>query len=151
VSAIHICYNAATFTGDIAPLTTAVIPEPENPLQTLIYTVLFTNARVALEEALQAGLDGSELGGHWADMFYEQSFGSKLWLLKAAKNIPVTHERARLFADAALKQFIPTQYARSFTVSTSRKSKTAMNIVVTALLNDGSEFTQTEEFSFASV
>ena len=140
--------NLATGTGDLAPLDSE-LPVSDDPMPALIYRTLFTNARASVEEVRQAGLIESNLGGHWADGFYDKSFGSKLWLLVREANSPATWAKAKNYCEDSLSHLIG-EYARSIVIDTGFRAAAQMYITVKYERADGTRNTVNEVFSFAA-
>lgn len=135
MTVLAIQHNVQIGSGDLAPPFLAQLHRPEFALETLVYTVLMTNARISDDEQERYKL--ATAGGYWGDMFESESFGSLLWTLKRALNTPETWERARGYAANSLRRWIGTDIVRTFLVEAGRASSDALYLRIIATLPDG--------------
>lgn len=145
MSTLAFCHNAKIGTGDLAAPLNAQLTHSD-AFNTRVYTILNTHARVTADSQLPHG--ETDRGGHWADMFYDNSFGSLLWTLRRENNIEATWQRAQRYAQAALTLWIPTSDARDITVTTGYHSRYAMFIHITATLPNGDSVRSEQEYRF---
>ncbi|MEW6648142.1 MAG: phage GP46 family protein [Pseudomonadota bacterium] len=83
-------------------------------LRGAVYASLFTDRRAEPDDVLPDGSDNRR--GHWADQYAEHEGdlkGSRLWLLKNAKQTPETLFRAKRYAEEALAWFVADGIATS--------------------------------------
>ncbi len=136
MSALPAVFNTELLTGDLGCIDGAKMPEADW-LQTVIYTHLFTNKRDA---------EQSE-GGHWGDMFYDNSFGSLLWTLRREKLTQKTLSSARDICLDALNWLLKLDHVSALDVVVTRAGSRAMSIEVTATLSNNEPYNQVEEYS----
>lgn len=96
----------------------------DRDLETAVLISLFTEARVEKRELKlfypRLPAVGTYQGGFWGDSFLDSSWGSKLWLLRAAKATSTNLNRARTYAEEALQWLIDEGAARSVLVEAER-------------------------------
>jgi phage gp46-like protein len=83
-------------------------------LRGAVYSSLFTDRRAAPDDVLPDGSDNRR--GHWSDQFAEHEGdlkGSRLWLLKNAKQTAETLFRAKLYTEEAMAWFVTDGVAAS--------------------------------------
>ncbi len=142
-------FDAATLTADLAmgadPANRTLADD--GGLHTAILLSLFCDRRAAEDDEIPAG-DGDRRGW-WADQFGEidgDEFGSKLWLLDRSKLSARTVERAKRYAEDALRWLVEDGVAKSVTVTAEAvPTESRIEIGVTVIRPSGVE----ERFAFA--
>ncbi|MCW5666468.1 MAG: phage GP46 family protein [Piscinibacter sp.] len=96
--------------------------DEDDGLETAVVLSLFTDRRANDDDALpdSAGQAERERRGWWGDSYAEVTgdrIGSRLWLLSREKQLASVLERARQYADEALRWLVEDGVAREVTVS----------------------------------
>lgn len=93
--------------------------QEDDGLYTAVVISLFTDRR-AVDGDLPASADGFDKRGWWGDTYADVAgdrIGSRLWLLRRAKQTLDTLNKARDFAAEALQWMVDDQVARAVNVS----------------------------------
>lgn len=112
---IALVFNEDTLTADLAIQDGDLLSD--DGLDTAVVMSLFTDARASDDDDIPDGTDDKR--GWWADAYLDQPFGSKLWLLSRAKELPETLLRAEHYAKQALQWLVDDGVAREVTAEAS--------------------------------
>ncbi len=113
---IALTFLPGTFDADVRIEKGDLVSEKD--LETAITLSLFTDRRASSDDPLE---DGESLRGWWGDSFAEiknDKIGSKLWLLRREKQLPIVLTRARQYALEATQWLIDDQVAQSIQIET---------------------------------
>lgn len=113
--------------------------QADNGMQTAIILSLFCDRRAELGDELPNAADTNRRGW-WADSYADVQgdlWGSRLWLLERAKQIPETLTRAEEYAAEALQWLIDDGVAKSVDVTASFPSAARINLVGNITKPDG--------------
>lgn len=131
---IALSWNEDAFAADL--LLDGAALATDGGLKSAIILSLFTDAAAATDDILPD--DDSDRRGWWGDAVPPHGlepgrdrFGSKLWLLRRAKILPVTLERARLWATEALQWLIDDGVAAALSVDAVIVAGDALGLQVT--------------------
>jgi phage gp46-like protein len=100
---IKVVWDNATQTGDFKQGNSDLVTD--EAMETAVLMSWFTNKRATLDEVD----DPEDRQGWWGDQVSEveaDEIGSKLWLLRRAKNTPENVEKARIYATEALEWMV---------------------------------------------
>ena len=110
----------------------------DDGLETAVILSLFTDARAKDDDTLPIGQ--SDRRGWWADAFpvvEGDRFGSRLWLLRASKQLQQSLNDAKAYAEEALAWLIEDGAARQIDVETFIARDEVMGMVVRITRPDG--------------
>ena len=105
--------------------------ENDNGLDTAVILSLFTDARAHDDDALPVGQ--TDRRGWWADAYADDSgdrFGSRLWLLRAKKQLPQSLVEARDIAREALAWMVEDGVAQRVEVETFNARFEVMGMII---------------------
>ena len=108
-------------------------------LETAVILSLFTDARARDDDALPHGQ--TDRRGWWADAYPATAgdrFGSRLWLLRASKQLQASLTQARQFAEEALAWMVADHVARRVEVETFIPRDEVMGMLIRIVRPDGS-------------
>lgn len=111
----------------------------DDSLETAVILSLFTDARALDDDVLPIGQ--TDRRGWWADSYPAKAsdrFGSRLWLLRASKQLQQSLNRAREYAEEALAWLIEDGAASKVEVETFIVRDEVMGMMVRITRPDGS-------------
>lgn len=111
----------------------------DDGLETAVILSLFSDARALDDDKLPAGQ--SDRRGWWGDAWAEQQgdrFGSRLWLLRASKQLQQSLNLAREYAEEALAWLTADGVASRVEVETFIPRDEVMGMIVRIFRPDGS-------------
>jgi len=117
-------------------------------LSTAILISLFTDRRAEDDDELPLGT--TDRRGWWGDAFADVSgdrIGSRLWLLRRAKQTQQTLNRAKEYAHEALAWLIDDGVATSLQIAASNAGNAILSLEISITLPDGTPFDQVYEYS----
>jgi phage gp46-like protein len=97
--------------GDCADLSMT------DDLQNAVMISLFTNSRAREDDPLP---NQNDRGGYWGTAIDGNQWGSRLWLLQNARDLPETYRRAEDYAKESLQWLIDDGVASKVEVSAER-------------------------------
>lgn len=112
----------------------------DDGLETAVILSLFSDARAKDDDALPLGQ--TDRRGWWADAYPAEDddrFGSRLWLLRAAKQLQQSLNTAKQYAEEALAWLIADGVARSVDVETFIPRDEVMGMLVRIHRPDGTQ------------
>jgi len=112
----------------------------DDGLETAVILSLFSDARAKDDDVLPIGQ--SDRRGWWADAYPaadDDRFGSRLWLLRAAKQLQQSLSTARQYAEEALAWLIADGVASSVDVQTFIPRDEVMGMLVRIHRPDGTQ------------
>lgn len=110
----------------------------DDGLETAVILSLFSDARADDDDALPPGQ--TDRRGWWADAYPVEAgdrFGSRLWLLRASKQLQQSLNDARLYAEQALAWLVADGVARKVEVETFIVREEVMGMMVRIHRPDG--------------
>lgn len=123
---IALAFNEQLFSADLAVVNGDLMTD--DGLETAVAISLFTDARAANDDVLPDGT--ADKRGCW--MFaYLEPFGSKLWLLGRAKQLPETLLLAEHYAREALQWLIDDGVAREVIAEASYPRANVLALLIT--------------------
>ena len=148
MSVLTICPTNGLGAGDLVldnGINADVLQKIVDPLETLIYTALFTDARLP-DDQIDPQDDCQYLGGYWGDYLINDNGvkGSLLYTLRQEPNILATWQKARDYAYQALQPLIP-HYITSVKVETGYASPRAMSLLITGVSANGDSYQTNQE------
>lgn len=111
----------------------------DDGLETAVILSLFSDARARDDDALPLGQ--TDRRGWWADRYPVEAgdrFGSRLWLLRASKQLQQSLNDARQYAEEALTWLVEDGAARKVEVETFIARDEVMGLIVRIHRPDGS-------------
>ncbi len=112
----------------------------DDGLETAVILSLFSDARAKEDDALPLGQ--TDRRGWWADAYPaadDDRFGSRLWLLRAAKQLQQSLNTAKQYAEEALAWLIADGVASSVDVETFIPRDEVMGMLVRIHRPDGTQ------------
>ena len=112
----------------------------DDGLETAVILSLFSDARAKDDDALPLGQ--TDRRGWWADAYPaadDDRFGSRLWLLRAAKQLQQSLNTSKQYAEEALAWLIADGVARSVDVETFIPRDEVMGMLVRIHRPDGTQ------------
>ncbi|TKA91802.1 hypothetical protein FAZ79_00410 [Guyparkeria sp. SB14A] len=113
----------------------------EDGLRSAVLVSLFTDRRAAEDDALPDGTDDRR--GSWQDSYLDRQNdrqGSRLWLLKRAKQTAENATRAREYAEEALAWLVEDGVATAVRAQAEWVRRGVLQLTVRITLPDGSPF-----------
>lgn len=132
-----IIWNNETGRGDI-DITSAGLRQDDG-LATLVFLILFTDARADESDVLPDGTDDRR--GWIGDTFADEPWGSKLWLLERSKLTTDVRNKAVTYAQTALERHLKPDYAKQVVVTGSIPQFQLLQLDIAITRPDGSEMT----------
>ncbi|MGY4028226.1 phage GP46 family protein [Aeromonas rivuli] len=132
-----IIWNNETGRGDI-DITSAGLRQDDG-LATLVFQILFTDARADESDVLPDGTDDRR--GWIGDTFADEPWGSKLWLLERSKLTTDVRNKAVTYAQTALERHLKPDYAKQVVVTGSIPQFQLLQLDIAITRPDGSEMT----------
>jgi phage gp46-like protein len=86
-------------------------------LQNAVMISLFTDARARVDDVLP---NQNDRGGYWGGAIDGNNWGSRLWLLQNARDLPETYKRAQDYAREALVWLVADGVASKVDVTASK-------------------------------
>lgn len=110
----------------------------DDGLETAVVLSIFTDARALDDDALPVGQ--TDRRGWWGDSYPVEPgdrFGSRLWLLRASKQLQASLTLARQYAEEALSWMVTDGVARKVEVETFIARDEVMGMIVRIYRPDG--------------
>lgn len=123
--------------------------QTDNGLRTAIIISLFTDALANADDDIPDG--STHRRGWWADMFDQQSMGSKLWLLRRSKQTQQVLITAREYCQQALQWMIDDRIVRRIEVETEWVRQGVLGINASIYKVDGQPYAQFFEYSLEAL
>lgn len=136
-------FNEAIGSGDLKAPYLAQLHQAEHILDTLLYNVYFTHARLPDDKPLPYG--HVDRRGYWGDMFKTASFGSLLWLVPTMPNTRETWDFAQQTATEAVRRWIKPTIATGFVIEAGKLSVDDMYLHTMATLPNGKPYENVRE------
>ena len=109
-------------------------------LGSLIVASLFSDARAHEDDSLPTISDPPDLGGWWADAFAtNDTFGSRLWLLRRSTLTDKIAQQAEEYAREALQWMIDDKICSRIDVTVIRNGQERGDMLVTPYKQDGAK------------
>lgn len=111
----------------------------DDSLDTAVILSLFTDARARDDDVLPLGQ--TDRRGWWGDSFADEQgdrFGSRLWLLRASKQLQASLNTAREYAEEALAWMVDDGVASQVEVETFIPRAEVLGMIVRIYRPDGS-------------
>lgn len=119
---------------------------PDDGLRTAVLLSLFLDRRAGDDDVAEGG----DRHGSWMDQYLDQpndKLGSRLWLLRREKETTATLQRARTYAEEALRWLVEDGIARKVETEAEWVARGVLGMGITITLADGSRWVETLNYS----